>query len=105
VIIATAIKAGADAIHPGYGFLSENAGFSKAVRDAGLIFVGPSPESIMAMSASWPVQTSMETIGNASVWLEAAEAAPDSASRVTKFTIMADSVATEPFAESRAAYI
>ncbi len=49
LIIETAKKAGADAIHPGYGFLSENAGFAKAVRDAGLIFIGPSPESINGM--------------------------------------------------------
>src|SRR5690606_16991479 len=42
IIIATALQLGADAIHPGYGFLSENASFSKAVADAGLIFIGPS---------------------------------------------------------------
>jgi len=49
LIIQTALKAGAEAIHPGYGFLSENEGFAQAVREAGLIFIGPSPESIRAM--------------------------------------------------------
>lgn len=48
-IIAAALSAGADAIHPGYGFLSENANFAQAVIDAGLIWVGPDPASIRAM--------------------------------------------------------
>ena len=48
-IIEVAKKTGADAIHPGYGFLSENASFSKAVTDSGLIFIGPSSYSIDMM--------------------------------------------------------
>ncbi|MCB0699922.1 MAG: acetyl-CoA carboxylase biotin carboxylase subunit [Chitinophagales bacterium] len=50
-IIEVAKKTGADAIHPGYGFLSENASFSKAVVDAGLIFIGPSAHSIEMMGS------------------------------------------------------
>lgn len=50
-IIEAAKKTGADAIHPGYGFLSENASFSQAVSDAGLIFIGPSAHSIEIMGS------------------------------------------------------
>ena len=48
-IIDACLKTGADAIHPGYGFLSENAGFAKMVQAAGLIFIGPSPEAMEIM--------------------------------------------------------
>jgi 3-methylcrotonyl-CoA carboxylase alpha subunit len=48
-IIAAANQTGAEAIHPGYGFLSENADFAQSVIDAGLIWVGPRPDSIRAM--------------------------------------------------------
>jgi len=48
-VIAAAKKSGADAIHPGYGFLSENAEFAQKVIDAGLTWIGPSPEAIAAL--------------------------------------------------------
>lgn len=48
-IIGIALDKGVDAIHPGYGFLSENAEFAASVREHGLIFIGPSPDSIRAM--------------------------------------------------------
>lgn len=62
-IIQAAVQTGADAIHPGYGFLSENAGFARAVRRAGLIFIGPSSEAIEAMGDKGEARERMQAFG------------------------------------------
>ncbi|MFH1841685.1 MAG: acetyl-CoA carboxylase biotin carboxylase subunit [bacterium] len=62
-IIQAAQEAGADAIHPGYGFLSENAGFSRAVEAAGLVFIGPTAESIELMGDKLASRRKMLTSG------------------------------------------
>jgi 3-methylcrotonyl-CoA carboxylase alpha subunit len=62
-IIAAALATNAEAIHPGYGFLSENAAFAQAVIDAGLIWVGPAPASITAMGLKDAAKTLMAEAG------------------------------------------
>lgn len=63
LIIDAALRTGADAIHPGYGFLSENAEFAQKVADAGLIFVGPTPAAIIAMGSKIRAKEMMSTSG------------------------------------------
>ena len=62
-IIAAAKQTGAEAIHPGYGFLSENAEFAQAVLDAGLVWVGPKPASITAMGLKDAAKKLMQDAG------------------------------------------
>jgi len=62
-IIAAARETGAEAIHPGYGFLSENADFAQAVLDAGLVWVGPKPRSIRAMGLKDAAKKLMQDAG------------------------------------------
>lgn len=62
-ILEAAKKSKADAIHPGYGFLAENAEFARACRDAGILFIGPSPESIDAMGSKTESRQRMKAAG------------------------------------------
>ena len=62
-LIAAAHASGAQAIHPGYGFLSENAGFARAIEAAGLIFLGPPASAIDAMGSKSAAKALMETAG------------------------------------------
>ncbi|MFD7715879.1 acetyl/propionyl/methylcrotonyl-CoA carboxylase subunit alpha [Streptomyces sp. NPDC059814] len=63
LVVAAALAAGADAVHPGYGFLSENAGFAAAVRDAGLVWVGPPVRAIELMASKTRAKELMAAAG------------------------------------------
>ena len=62
-IIQIALESGAEAIHPGYGFLSENSAFAQKVADAGLVFIGPTPENIRLMGEKNRALAYVESIG------------------------------------------
>ena len=62
-IIAAATSRGVDAIHPGYGFLAENDRFAEICRDHGIVFIGPSPDSIRSMGDKSTAKTTMQAVG------------------------------------------
>jgi propionyl-CoA carboxylase alpha chain len=77
LVIAAAKSAGADAIHPGYGFLSENADFARQVAAAGLTWIGPNPDTIVAMGSKIEAKKLMKAAGVPVLEVEPASASPD----------------------------
>jgi geranyl-CoA carboxylase alpha subunit len=96
-IIAAAKSSAADAVHPGYGFLAENEDFAQACRDAGLVFIGPSPQAIKAMGNKAGAKEIMQAAGVPCVpgyqGADQSDAAMLAEARKIGFTVMIKAVA------------
>ncbi|MGR6971136.1 ATP-binding protein [Streptomyces cynarae] len=111
LIVEAALASGADAVHPGYGFLSENADFARAVRDAGLVWIGPPPEAIEAMASKTRAKKLMGlepltsvTEADLPVLVKAAAGGGGRGMRIVRRLADLDAELTAARAEARAAF-